>query len=130
MKNNLSKFDSRGGLVVCEPAEDTFAYQWADQSVWAPVQFLAMVSMSQYGNENDAEKITMKYLNMVMRNYVNPFPIRYKNEEAERRYGYLWEKYTREGYINDQEYKCSEMMGWTAATFLKALDIVRRNKGK
>lgn len=118
-------FDSPGGLVVCEPSGETFSYQWDDKGVWAPVQFLAMSAFSRYGYDKAAEKVAMKWLNTVTRNFVDPYPSRYKNEPEERGYGYLWEKYTRSGDINDHEYKCSEMMGWTAATYLKALETVR-----
>ena len=40
------------------------------------------------------------------------------------------EKYTRTGEINDNEYPCSEMMGWTASTFLRALEVVRHTSVK
>lgn len=120
-----SLFDSPGGLVVCEPSGETFSYQWDDKGVWAPVQFLAMGGFSRYGYEKEAETVAMKWLNTVTRNFVKPYPSKYKDEPEERGYGYLWEKYTRAGDINDNEYKCSEMMGWTAATYLKALELIR-----
>ncbi|MDR1813773.1 MAG: trehalase [Tannerella sp.] len=116
VRRNLTLFDSDGGLVVCEPTDEQYHYQWGDKAVWAPVQFLAIRSMKRYGFKADAERYAMKFLNTVTKNFVEPYP----NRNGARKPGFLWEKFTREGDINDDEYTCNHMMGWTAATFLEA----------
>ena len=133
VKEQLELFDSPGGLVVCEQSEQPIEYQWGDKAVWAPIQLLAMGSLLNYGYKDEAEQVAMKWLNVVTRNYINPYPVtynRFKHGPDERKPGYIWEKYTREGDINDIEYSSSEMMGWTAATFLKALEVVNAKNGK
>jgi alpha,alpha-trehalase len=38
----------------------------------------------------------------------------------------VFEKYTRTGDINDDEYHCSELLGWSASAFIVALETVRK----
>ncbi len=133
VKKQLALFDSSGGLAVCEQSEQPIAYQWGDKVVWPPVQFLAMASLNNYGYRDDAKQVALKYLNTVTRNYVNPYPVKYnrfKHGPDERTYGYIWEKYDRDGHIDDTEYSASEMMGWAGSTYLKALELVRSGNGK
>jgi alpha,alpha-trehalase len=128
IRRQLSLFDSPGGLTVCEPTGEQHVYQWGDQAVWPPVQFIAMTAMFRYGYVAEARQIALKYLNTVTRNFVKPEPATYppfKYGDGVRRPGFLYEKYTRSGDILDAEYSCSEMMGWAAATFLKALEVMR-----
>ena len=49
----------------------------------------------------------------------------FKYGDGTRHPGFLWEKYTRDGRINDDEYPCSFMLGWTASAYLVALETVR-----
>ena len=125
----LPMFDSPGGLVVCERSEQPILYQWGDGAVWAPVQFLAMGALENYGYDAAAQRIALKWLNTVTSNFLDPQPAThrpFKYGDGTRHPGFLYEKYTRDGQINDSEYPCSIMMGWTASTFLRALDLVRQ----
>ena len=131
IKKQLALFDSDGGLVACEPSEQIIAYQWGHKAVWPPVQYLSMVALKNYGFKNEAYNVAMKYLNVVTGNYVSPVPVeynRFRYGTDRRPYGLLWEKYDRNGHIDDSEYPTSEIMGWTAATYLKALSLVARNR--
>ena len=128
VKNQLALFDSNGGLVVCEPSEQTIEYQWGHKTVWPPMQYLAMSALNNYGFHDEARHVAMKYLNVVTRNYVSPAPVKYnrfRHGPDQRPYGFIWEKYDRNGDIDDSEYSASEMMGWTASTYLKALELIR-----
>jgi alpha,alpha-trehalase len=92
------------------------------------MQFIAMSAMNNYGFKEDARRIATRWLNTVTRNYLDPQPASYppfKYGDGTRHPGFIYEKYTRDGQINDAEYSCSEMMGWTAATFLRALQITQ-----
>ncbi len=127
IRENLSLFQYPGGLVVCETLPQEIHYQWGDAAVWAPMQFIAIGAMKNYGYRRQTHDIAMRWLNTVTRNFVDPQPATYppfKYGDGTRHPGYIYEKYTRDGQINDAEYPCSEMMGWTAATFLKALQEV------
>lgn len=131
ISDNLPLFDSDGGLVVCEVTPQDIVYQWGDAAVWAPIQHFGMEAMTRYGYRRQAYNIAMKWLNTVTRNWVDPQPATYppfKYGDGNRHPGFLYEKYTRDGLINDAEYPCSHMLGWTASTFLVALEIVRENK--
>jgi alpha,alpha-trehalase len=128
IKNQIALFDTPGGLATCEPSEQVIEYQWGHKAVWPPVQFIAMAALQNYGFQNEAQNVAMKYLNTVTRNFVSPVPVDYrhfKNGADIRPYGLIWEKYDRDGNINDAEYPASEMMGWAAATYLKALELIR-----
>ncbi len=128
VRKNLSLFDSPGGLVVCEVSEQPVNYQWGDDDVWAPMQFIAMDALHNYGYKRDARRVALQWLNTATRNFLEPVPATYppfKYGDGNRHPGFLYEKYTRTGEINDGEYSCSEMMGWSAATFLKALQVVK-----
>ena len=125
---NLPMFDSPGGLVVCERSEQPILYQWGDGAVWAPVQFLAMGALENYGYDAAAQRIALKWLNTVTSNFLDPQPAThrpFKYGDGTRHPGFLWEKYTRDGRINDDEYPCSFMLGWTASAYLVALETVR-----
>jgi alpha,alpha-trehalase len=127
VRQQLPLFDSPGGLVVCEPTGESHAYQWGDRAVWPPVQFIAMTALLRYGFVTEARQVALKYLNTVTRNFVKPEPATYppfKYGNGVRHPGYLYEKYARSGDILDAEYSCSEMMGWAAATYLKALEVI------
>lgn len=130
---SLKLFDSPGGLVVCEPSDQPILYQWGDGAVWAPVQFLAMGALENYGYQPEAYQVALKWLNTVTANFLDPHPVThrpFKYGDGQRHPGFIYEKYTRTGEINDSEYPCSEMMGWTASTFLRALEVVRHTSAK
>ena len=129
VKNNLHLFDSDGGMVVCEISPQKIRYQWGHDAVWAPIQQIGMEAMLRYGFHREAETIALKWLNTVTKNYVSPQPAThrpFRYGDGTRHPGFLWEKYTRSGDINDFEYPCSFMCGWTASAYLVALDIVRK----
>ena len=125
--NNLSLFDSEGGMVVCEQSEQPILYQWGDAAVWAPMQFLTIGALDNYKYKEHAQYYALKWLNTVTSNFVSPQPAThrpFKFGDGTRSPGFLYEKYKRDGTINDNEYPCSIMMGWTAATFLRAKQYI------
>jgi alpha,alpha-trehalase len=84
--------------------------------------------------KKDAQRIAMKYLDLVAANYLKPVPsyfIKINNGDtvtAIRPKGMIYEKYTRDGKINDREYKANMMFGWSTGTFAFAYDYVLHNK--
>lgn len=133
VRRNLSLFDSEGGLVVCEVSPQEIVYQWGDAAVWAPIQQIGIESMLRYGFVKEAKHIATQWLNTVTRNYLDPQPAThrpFKYGDGTRHPGFLYEKYTRDGQINDYEYPCSVMLGWTASAFLVALETVQNNEGR
>jgi alpha,alpha-trehalase len=128
IRDNLPLFESEGGLVTCEVTPQEIEYQWGHNTVWAPLQLIAVKSMEKYGFRREAKEIAMRWLNTTTKNYVSPHPVTYppfKYGKGTRYPGSLYEKYTRSGDINDAEYPCSEILGWTATAYLVALETVR-----
>lgn len=126
--SNLGIFLSDGGVVVCEKADDGIHYQWGYGAVWAPVQMWVMDGLIEAGYVREAKDIAGRWLRTVAANFQNPDPAThrpFKYGDGTRHPGALYEKYTRAGKINDDEYPCSVMLGWTASAFLKALAVWR-----
>lgn len=129
-KNNLLEaLEVKSGLTVCGESEfEDVPYQFGRTAIWGSMQFIAMDALRKSGFEKDAERVALKYVNMVTKNYVDPFPAEYipfkQTEMVKRPYGLLWEKFTHDGDINDNEYYCSPIMGFTAAPYVLALDIL------
>ena len=92
-----------------------------------------MGALENYGYQPEAYQVALKWLNTVTANFLDPHPATnrpFKYGDGQRHPGFIYEKYTRTGEINDNEYPCSEMMGWTASTFLRALEVVRHTSAK
>ncbi len=128
-RDNLPMFDSDGGLVSSEICPGCEVYQYGYTAVWPNVQQLAIESMNAYGFRKEARNIAMKWLNTATRNWVDPQPATYppfKYGDGTRHPGFLYEKYTRDGNINDTEYPCSHMLGWAGTVFLIALETIEK----
>ena len=121
VRNNLSLFMCEGGLATCEVTDVKIQYQWGSNSVWGPLQQIAIGAMLRYGFRREAKDIATHWLNTVTKNYINPNP-----DLGKRKAGFVFEKYTRSGDINDDEYRCAELLGWSASAFIVALETVRK----
>jgi hypothetical protein len=72
----------------------------------------------------------MKYLDMVTAHFLDPRPARAvgKKGPVVRKPGAAYEKYNRDGLINDDEYLAREMMGWATGAFLWLYDYVQNSQ--
>lgn len=130
MKNNLLReLEVKSGLTVCSESQEDIPYQFGRTAIWGSMQFQAMKGLIQAGFRTDAKRVALKYLNMVTKNYVDPYPDQYiphkTHTMVKRPYGCLWEKFTHDGDINDNEYYSSPILGFTAAPYILALEIIR-----
>jgi alpha,alpha-trehalase len=131
--DHLSVVETEFGIATCEISEQKFNYQWDHYSIWPPMQSLAIMALDNYGFKKDAERIAMKYLDLVAANYLKPDPSSFKiNQNGDsvtitRPKGMIYEKYTRDGKINDREYKANIMFSWSAGTFAFAFDYLQHN---
>jgi alpha,alpha-trehalase len=128
---NMNLLESEWGLVTTEDAKEERIYQWDHVGVWAPMQSLTIIGLDNYGFKSDAKRVAMKYLDLVANNFISPNPAWYLNDKKDtikRSKGLVFEKYTREGKINDREYKANTMMGWSAGTFAFAFAYLNKNK--
>jgi len=85
------------------------------------VQWVAYTALKNYKYVKEANRIACKYLDVVTKNYINPIPSVYtKDGKTKTRPVHLiWEKYTPDGCLNDADYPCNEMLGWTGGVFVE-----------
>jgi alpha,alpha-trehalase len=110
LKALLAKLERAHGISAGAPSDT--AYQWGDPNVWAPLQYVAVQALKNYGLIEDAKRVAEKYLNTVRRNF--------------EKTGKLYEKYNGDTGGNDavSEYGTPEMLGWTAGVYLALLELV------
>lgn len=127
---NLSLFEHRYGVTVCEKTNNTVQYQWDFPAGWPPVYLLVIQSLHDYGYRDDALRICGKYLDVVTKNYMDPNPVfKGKSTSLKRNRGYIYEKYdVVTGGINDLEYPAWEFLGWSAGVYIWCLDYYKRNE--
>jgi alpha,alpha-trehalase len=112
---NLDKFERDGGLQTSTYVSGN---QWDSPFGWAPLQWIAVEGMRKYGFGADAERISLKFLGMVEREFL--------------RQGFIVEKYDvvkggtevsaqiRFGYSANQA-----GFGWTNAAFTALYDELK-----
>ena len=103
---NLCRIEENYGISTCEKYEVSGIYQWHYPNGWAPLQYMVIKGLANYGYTEDAERIAKKYVGLVDKNF-----------EAT---GNIWEKYNVvEGSINvTNEYNMPPMLGWTSGVYL------------
>ncbi|MHB8609205.1 MAG: trehalase family glycosidase [Candidatus Acidiferrales bacterium] len=78
---HISIFERPGGLVM-SPYET--GGQWDYPYAWAPNQLLADEGMRRYGFNEDADRVSYKFLSMVMENFQRDGTIREKYDAVKR----------------------------------------------
>ena len=111
VKDYILKLEKLG---IAATEEFTLAgnYQWAYPNGWAPLHFVTVKALLNYGYIDDAKRIALKYIQMVEENF--------------KKTGNLWEKYNvADGSINaTNEYEMPPMLGWTAGVYLLCKDVL------
>lgn len=110
----LNEIEFDYGVVPCAKNDIKGSYQWDYPNLWAPVQFILIEGLKNYGFIRDAVRIAKKYAAAVENTF----------DES----GRLWEKYNALTGGTDvvNEYDMPEMLGWTAGVYLYATDIIDR----
>jgi alpha,alpha-trehalase len=72
---NLPLFEQTGGLAMSRFESQT---QWDYPYGWAPIHLLAVEGLRRYGYDTDADRITFKFLTMILRNFRRDQTIREK----------------------------------------------------
>lgn len=116
VENGLGKLEFEYGISTCEKREHNFTFQWDYPNGWAPLQFIMIKALDNYGYKADALRIAQKYKNTV--------------ELVFEETGDLWEKYN---VVNPSEgaaaeYETPAMMGWTAGIYLWCKDYINKNE--
>lgn len=108
----LEKIEFEYGVSACEKNDVPGKYQWGYGTGWAPLQYLVLRALDNYGYKEDAKRIAQKYIDVT--------------EKMFKETGELWEKYNVLTGDNNTEadYKSRLMLGWTAGVYLYAKDYV------
>ena len=113
---NLPKFEQPGGIVMSR--NETKA-QWDYPYGWAPVQLLAVEGLRRYGYNQQADRISEKFLTMVMENFKRDGTIREKYNVVTR---------SSETQV-ELGYKANIVgFGWTNGVFLELLHGLQQNQ--
>lgn len=125
---NMHLLETEFGISSVEECGETKSYQWGRASLWPPMQLIAIQGLNNYGYKAEAQRLALKYLNLVSKNFANPVPNSYVdgNKTIIRQAGKTYEKYKIDGNLNDDEYPSSEMMGWTTGCFLWCYEFVNQ----
>ncbi len=112
VEKNLPLFEKTGGLQTSTYISGN---QWDAPFGWAPLQMIAVEGLRKYGYNEDAERISMKWLSLVHREFL--------------RQGYIVEKYDVVSGGSDVSanihygYSANQAgFGWTNAVFTRLYD--------
>jgi alpha,alpha-trehalase len=112
---NLGRFERRGGLAMS--TQET-GVQWDYPYGWAPIQLIVVEGLQRYGYTRDANRISYKFLAMVLDNFERDGNIREKyNVVSDTSNTQVAEGY-RDNVIG---------FGWTNAVFLELLSSLPEN---
>jgi alpha,alpha-trehalase len=106
---NTNLFEQAGGLATSRTQTQA---QWDYPYGWAPLQLLAVEGLRRYGYEREADRISEKFLTMVLDNFRRDHTIREKYNVVTR----SSETSVVEGYAQNVT-----GFGWTNAVFLELL---------
>ncbi|MFX1488260.1 MAG: trehalase family glycosidase [Promethearchaeota archaeon] len=90
--NSLPIFETDYGLVTCEPGWDNNS-QWNYPVGWAPLHWIVLYGLRRYGFDEEAERISMKWLRLLANKYNDTRVLREKynvvnpSERLPGRYG-------------------------------------------
>ena len=102
------------GISACEKGDYPFVYQWSYPNGWAPLQYVTVRGLDNYGYTEDARRIARHYVDLLTESYDKT--------------GTLWEKYNvDEGNLNvGDEYKMPTMLGWTAGSYVWLTEYLKK----
>jgi alpha,alpha-trehalase len=109
---NLHRFEAAGGL---QTSTHTSGDQWDAPYGWAPVQWIAVQALRRYGYSQEADRVSTKFLKLVLQEYEKHRTIVEKYDVVHFRsdlgHGILFGYHTNEAGF-----------GWTNAVFTALLD--------
>jgi alpha,alpha-trehalase len=106
---NLKLFEQAGGLAMSRTESQA---QWDFPYGWAPIQLLAVEGLRRYGYDREADRISDKFLSVILENFRRDHTIREKYNVVTR----SSETSVAEGYAQNVT-----GFGWTNAVFLELL---------
>ena len=115
-EKNVNVFEQPGGLAMSTVKSGA---QWDYPYGWAPVELLAIEGLRHYGFNADADRISYKFLSMVLENFQRDHTIREKYNVVTRSSESPVEVGYQQNVIG---------FGWTNAAFLELLHDLPKNE--
>ncbi|MGB7620936.1 MAG: trehalase family glycosidase [Terriglobia bacterium] len=109
VEQNLTLLEQPGGLAMSQTDSGT---QWDYPYGWAPVHLIAIEGLRRYGFNEDADRLSYKFLSMVVENFRREGTIREKYNVVTR----TSETHVEAGYVQNVV-----GFGWTNGVFLELL---------
>ncbi|MBU1130598.1 alpha,alpha-trehalase [Patescibacteria group bacterium] len=113
LTKNLDLFLQPGGLATCDYNYHEYDHQWNYPNGWAPLQYLVIKGLDNYGYKKEAKEIAGRWVEMVIKVF-----------EKDK---VIWEKYdvvTKEKGFDDYRYKTPPGFGWTNAITVWLMDYL------
>jgi alpha,alpha-trehalase len=116
---NLSLFERAGGLQTSTTRSGS---QWDAPFGWAPMQIIAVAGLRRYGYDVSANRISVKFLSLILKEF-NEHNVIVEKYDVERRDSQI-SSGLKFGYTSNEI-----GFGWTNAAFLKLYaDLPRRQR--
>jgi alpha,alpha-trehalase len=106
---NLKIFEQPGGIVMSRFESQA---QWDYPYGWAPIHLLAIEGLRRYGDDTDADRVSLKFLSMILENFRRDHTLREKYDVVNR---------TAATHIHAGYAQNVTGFGWTNAVFLELL---------
>lgn len=112
----LDRLEEKYGISACEKNNVPGEYQWGYSTGWAPLQYIVIRALDNYGYTDDAKRAAEKYIDV--------------SEKMYEKTGVMWEKYNVLTGDNNTaaDYKSREMLGWSAGVYLYAKQYAERKQ--
>jgi alpha,alpha-trehalase len=115
ISRTVAVFERDYGMAACDQTYGYTDRQWNFPIGWAPLHFVTFLGLRNYGHQETAERVALKWLNL--------------NLSVWEQTGKLFEKYDVEAgsaKVLEDRYKNQDGFAWTNATFLYLLDSLRK----
>jgi alpha,alpha-trehalase len=109
---NLARFERAGGL---ETSQLRSGAQWDAPFGWAPLQWIAVQGMRRYGHRQEADRVSRRFLSMVVKEYAKSGTLEEKYDVVHRTAAV--DRSLRFGYRTNEA-----GFGWTNAVFTSLFD--------
>lgn len=114
----LYRLEAPYGIYATEKNSDEYVFQWGHPNGWAPLHQIAIEGLLKYGYTNKAKLLAQKYVSLIDNNF--------------KITGNIWEKYNVEkgniDVIHEGSKSMPSMLGWTAGTYVYAINLLKTLK--
>lgn len=115
IRKSLKKFEYRGGLATTEkPLALKKTFQWDYPNGWAPLQWLVVRGLLNYGFDEDAHRIGQKWLDL--------------NTSIFEKTNHFWERYdvVKGTVAKNERYPLQVGFGWTDGVFVRLVNVLSK----